>query len=376
MYEVVKFSNTLINKREFIDKEVLLKDTEVPGLTCRIGKKTKTFYLRYSIKGKMKSKKMGNALLHSVPQIRKKALKRLLRNEDGFGADFETINDIIDGPYLTDARINNKNTKSTLSKLNKHIRPYFGQLEFHQITPPLIDKFIEEKLETLSYSTVDRLGAIARKIGRLSVDSGVHPVNVFRTWRQFNKDNTRMQTLRTEQVRPFIQCCRADSNKVHRDVLLLCLGAGGRIGELKRIKIVDINLDKKLIVLPKTKSGKSQVLLLNSFVIEIVIRRMKATTTQWLFPSNRKPSEPISYPRACFERVQERMLALGHDISELRNHDLRRVFGSLAAENGVDILAISKLLHHGSQGVTHRYISYQDKTLLEASQVVADVLTK
>ena len=324
----------------------------------------------------MKSKKMGNALLHSVPQIRKKALKQLLRIEDGFGADFETINDIIDGPYLTDARINKKNIKPELSKLEKHIRPYFGHLEFHQITQPLINQFIEEKLQTLSHSTVDRLSAIARKIGRSAVDSGAHPVNVFRNWKQFNKDNTRNQTLRNEQLKPFIYCCLQDKNHVQRDVILLCVSAGGRIGELKRIKIQDINIQNNCIKLPKTKSGKSQILLLNSFALEIVIRRMKATTNQWLFPSNVKIDSHIHYPRACYDRIKARMLALGYDIGDIRNHDLRRVFGTIAAENGVDILAISKLLHHGSQGVTHRYISFQDKTLITASQVVADVLTK
>ncbi|MCJ8294376.1 MAG: hypothetical protein MJK15_08210 [Colwellia sp.] len=81
MYEIVKFSNTLINKREYIGDDILLKDTEVPGLICRIGKRSKTYYLRYSIKGRVKSKKMGNALLHSISHIRKKSLKQLLRNE-------------------------------------------------------------------------------------------------------------------------------------------------------------------------------------------------------------------------------------------------------------------------------------------------------
>jgi integrase len=371
MYEVIKFSNTLINKREFIDKENLLKDTEVPGLTCRIGKRSKTYYLRYSIKGKVKTKKMGNALLHSVSHIRKKALKQLLRNEDGFGADFETINDIIDGPYLTDARINKKNIKPELSKLEKHIRPYFGHLEFNQITQPLINNFIEEKLETLSHSTVDRLSAIARKVGRFAVDTGAHPINVFRNWKQFNRDNSRTQTMRPEQLKPFISCCLQDNNKVHQGVLMLCATAGGRIGELKRIRVVDVNTDHGTISLPHTKSGKKQTLILNSFALEIVKRRIAETTNEWLFPSNRKIGSHIHYPRCCWARVQARMLALGHDISDLKNHDLRRVFGTIAAQNS-DVLTTSKLLHHGSVGVTMRYISYQDDALRDTSEAVAN----
>jgi integrase len=375
MYEVVKFSNTLINKREFIDKEYLLKDTEVPGLTCRIGKRSKTYYLRYSIKGKVKTKKMGNALLHSVSHIRKKALKQLLRNEDGFGADFETVNDIIDGPYLTDARINKKNIKPELSKLNKHIRPFFGHLEYEKITPPLINQFIEEKLETLSHSTVDRLSAIARKIGRFAVESGAHPVNVFISWKQFNKDNTRTQTLRNEQLKPFIECCLQDKNEVQRDVLMLCATAGGRITELRTIKVSAVNFDNNTIALPNTKSGKKQTLILNSFALEIVKRRSAATTNGWLFPSNINKDSHIYYPRSCYARVQARMLGRGYDISDLRNHDLRCVFGTLVAQSS-DIITTSKLLHHGSVGVTERYISYQDEGLRQASESVALAFTK
>lgn len=373
-YKVVKFSNTLINKTEFSDEAVLLKDTDVPGLICRIGKRRKTYTLRYSVKGVTKSKKLGCAMLHSVSTIRKKALKHLLRVEDGFGADFETINDIIDGPYLTDIRINKKNTKPEISKLEKHIRPYFGDLTFDQITQPLINQFIEEKLGEVKHSTVDRLSAIARKIGRLAVDSGAHPINVFRNWKQFNKDNSRDNRLDNEQLSPFIISCLQDKNKVQCDLLLLCISTGGRVGELKRIKVRDINLRDKCIKLPDTKSGKPQVLLLNTFALDVVTRRLSETTNQWLFPSNKIDDSPIDYPRTCYERVKARMLALGHDMSDVRVHDLRRVFGSIAAESGTDVIKISKLLHHGSPAVTIRYIAYQDKALLKASEVVSDVL--
>lgn len=373
-YIVVKLSDTLVRNYQHDENDVWLQDKENSHLLCRIGKRSKTFYLNYSERGRRKNKKIGRVLLHSVKAMRKKALKLLLRSSDGFGADYDSINDIIDGPYMTNMKLRQTNIKPELSKLEKHIRPYFGHLGFDEITPSLIDCFIEEKLETLSYSTVDRLSAIARKIGRFAVESASHPVNPFITWKQFNRDNTRTETLLAYQIQPFIQCCKADASEVPRDALLLCLGSGGRIGELMRIKVSDVNLDNKLIVLPKTKSQKSQILLLNSFTIEIVKRRMQRATSEWLFPSSRNVDHHISYPRACYERVQARMLALGHDISELHNHDLRRVFSTLAYSKSKNLLTVSKLIHHGSLKVTERYLQYQDDTLLETSEAVATEL--
>ena len=176
------------------------------------------------------------------------------------------------------------------------------------------------------------------------------------------------------QVQPFINCCKVETSEVPRDALLLCLGSGGHIGELMRIKISDVNLDSRIIKLPTTNSQKQQILLLNTFTIDIVKRRIEKATNEWLFPSTRKIGGHISYPRACYERVQARMLALSHDISNLRNHDLRRVFGTLACEQSQDVMSVSRLLHHGSVGVTQRYIKYQDTKLLETSEAVAGVL--
>lgn len=373
-YIVVKLSDSLVKQYQYDGEDIWLQDKDIPRLICRIGKRSKTFYLNHSARGRRKNKKIGSVLLHRVKAMRNKALKLLLRSSDGFGADFDTINDIIDGPYMTNMKLRQTNTKPEISKLEKHIRPYFGHLAFDEITPSLIDCFIEEKLETLSYSTVDRLSAIARKIGRFAVESAAHPINPFITWKQFNRDNTRTETLLPYQIQPFIQCCKVDTSEVPRDALLLCLGSGGRIGELMRIKVSDINLDNKLIVLPKTKSQKSQILLLNAFTIEIVKRRMQRTTNKWLFPSSRNIDHHISYPRACYERVQARMMALGHDISELHNHDLRRVFSTLAYSKSKNLLTVSKLIHHGSLKVTERYLQYQDDTLLETSEAVATEL--
>lgn len=373
-YVVVKLSDTLVKNYQYEGEVVQLQDKENPHIICRIGKRSKTFSLNYTVRGVRRIKKLGKALTHRVVDIRKKALKLLIRASDGFGADFEIVNDIIDEPYMTHVKTRQKSFKPELSKLENHIRPFFGHLEFDQITPAIIDCFIEEKLETLSYSTIDKLSAIARKIGRFAVESGAHPINPFISWKQFNRDNTRTETLLPQQVQPFINCCKADNSEVPRDALLLCLGSGGRIGELMRIKVSDVNLDNKIIKLPTTKSQKPQVLLLNTFTIDIVKRRMEKATNEWLFPSTRNVAHHISYPRACYARVQARMLALGHDISNLRNHDLRRVFTTLAYSSSKNLLTVSRLIHHGSLKVTERYLQYQDDTLLETSEAVADVL--
>jgi site-specific recombinase XerD len=62
-------------------------------------------------------------------------------------------------------------------------------------------------------------------------------------------------------------------------------------------------------------------------------------------------------------------------ITDLRPHDLRRSFASLAVNAGVDIYQIKDLLGHSDVSVTQRaYAHLQQKTLRSASEVVAKTL--
>lgn len=63
------------------------------------------------------------------------------------------------------------------------------------------------------------------------------------------------------------------------------------------------------------------------------------------------------------------------DLKDLRPHDLRRSFGSLAVNAGVDIYQVMGLLGHSSVAVTQRvYAHLLQGTLRSASEVVAKTL--
>ena len=63
------------------------------------------------------------------------------------------------------------------------------------------------------------------------------------------------------------------------------------------------------------------------------------------------------------------------ELKDLRPHDLRRSFGSLAENAGVDIYQVMGLLGHSSVAVTQRvYAHLLQGTLRSASEVVAQTL--
>jgi integrase len=59
-------------------------------------------------------------------------------------------------------------------------------------------------------------------------------------------------------------------------------------------------------------------------------------------------------------------------LSDARSHDLRRTFGSIAADEGYSDATIAELLGHARRGVTHRhYIRRPDAALIAAADRVS-----
>ena len=121
-----------------------------------------------------------------------------------------------------------------------------------------------------------------------------------------------------------------------RDRLMVELQArcGLRIGELLKIKVVDVS-DRKL-VLRGPKSGKESEV---AFMPEQIARRL----TEYIQQRNFSPDDrvfPICYSTA---RAVIKKLAGGLNVV-LTPHDLRRYSATHASRNGVPLEIISKVL--------------------------------
>lgn len=95
-----------------------------------------------------------------------------------------------------------------------------------------------------------------------------------------------------------------------------------------------------------------------------VLRSITKVSDTWVFPNSRDTSS------ADFKKSIARLFnAAGlHDV---RSHDLRRTFGSIAADEGYGDSTIAELLGHARRGVTARhYIRRPDAALLAAADRV------
>jgi integrase len=114
--------------------------------------------------------------------------------------------------------------------------------------------------------------------------------------------------------------------------------------------------------LEHTKTGRS-VRPIGSAAKD-VLRSITKVSDKWVFPNNRDTGS------ADFKKTIAALFnAAG--LHDARSHDLRRTFGSIAADEGYGDSTISELLGHARRGVTARhYIRRPDAALIAAADHV------
>src|SRR5690606_37617234 len=130
--------------------------------------------------------------------------------------------------------------------------------------------------------------------------------------------------------------------------------------DILALKVGDVS--DEYITLHERKTGKRKRIRVNSAIQDAVNRLVPtgASADEWLFPS-RKGTAPIS-------RVQAwRVLNAAADRAglniELGTHSLLKSCAAHAHTHGTDIALLMRVLNHGRQRETLRYIAIEQEAL-------------
>ena len=89
----------------------------------------------------------------------------------------------------------------------------------------------------------------------------------------------------------------------------------------------------------------------------------------WVLPGGKEDGHLVNLQKP-WRRIRERA-----DLRDLRLHDLRHSFASVAAGLGEGLHMIGKLLGHSQPQTTHRYAHLADDPARAASDRVAEAIT-
>jgi integrase/recombinase XerD len=139
----------------------------------------------------------------------------------------------------------------------------------------------------------------------------------------------------------------------HRTILMLAYGAGLRIGEAVRMRLCDIDRQRKVIRVQQGKGKKDRYTVLSPALLEILDRYCWAARPEDLLFTTRCKERPISDSTVQGVCVQARQDA-GID-KQISPHTLRHSFATHLLEAGTDLRVIQVLLGHASPKTTAIY---------------------
>jgi integrase/recombinase XerD len=139
----------------------------------------------------------------------------------------------------------------------------------------------------------------------------------------------------------------------HRTILMLAYGAGLRIGEAVRVRVSDLDRQRKVIRVQQGKGKKDRYTLLSPALVEILDRYCWAARPEDLLFTTRFKDRPITastVQRVCIQARQE----AGID-KRISPHTLRHSFATHLLEAGTDLRVIQVLMGHASPKTTAIY---------------------
>lgn len=269
-------------------------------------------------------------------------------------------------------RADSRSAKVDDGRYSKHIAPTLGGKVPSELVTMDVERLRTRLAKTHSLQTVKHVLALLKRIIRFGVHAGlIEPPSPRRfSIKMPSFDNTKTETLSDEQLAALLHAAAVDENHKAGALVRLALATGLRRSEMLGLKWQDIDFDAGFITLPKTKSGKVQLVPLNELALEVLTDLPR--DTEHVFPGGKAGAHVQNlYP--ALRRIRQRA---GLPSSMRPLHACRHVFASRLASAGESLYVIQKLLRHSDGRMTARYSHLADETLRRASDAAGAILKK
>jgi len=164
--------------------------------------------------------------------------------------------------------------------------------------------------------------------------------------------------LSKEEVRALLTAPR---NLGHRAILAVMYGAGLRVSEAAKLKVGDLDRERRVIWVRGGKGNKDRQVMLAEPLRDLLAAYWKwKRPTDWFFPGG-KAGCPLS-TKTIFLTCRKAAERAGL-TKRVHPHSLRHAFATHLLDDGVSLIIIQRLLGHRDLKTTSRYLHVSDLAL-------------
>ncbi len=395
-------------------RDLFTWDSELKGLGVRMKPSGAASYLIQYRTDQGKTRRLAFAKVAVITPEEARAKARKLLAEVGNGADPSaerhanrealTVAELCD-QYLEAARaglvttrFNKPKKASTVAidegRVARHIKPLIGTTVVGKLTRAAVQKMADAIAAGKTAGTfktkargkavveggtgtaarvVELLGGIWTWAEKRGLASGANPARGV----QKIKGDAKDRVLSADELAALGKAMRDNEARIPAAVAALRLIAltGLRREEACGLRWSEIDKASSCLRLEATKTGRSMRPVGKGAFdgLDAIANKLeddKKTKGTFVFPNaNGKASADLKKAiAALFDAA---------DLKDARAHDLRRTFGSIAADEGYGDASIGELLGHARRGVTERhYIRRADAALIAAADRVSQRISK
>ena len=331
------------------------------------------WWIRYAdASGRIRREKVGNkGAATKLYQKRKTQVMEGKKLPEQFRAKPVTFAELADDAI--EWAKSHKNTWEDDQIRLKPLREVFGARTADSITPQEIERWLTTQGKSRSRdkarngkkwkpATCNRYKALISLVYREGVKNGKVTLNPARQVERRRENNLRDRFLLPEEeraIRDVISATRPE----RLPELDIALHTGMRRGEQYGCEWSWVDLDRKVLTVPRSKHGEKRRVYLNDTAIA-------AFRTLWKFSQGTGKVFAHLYSSDETIGAREWFRAMLDDakVKNFRWHDLRHTFASRLVMAGVDIRTVQELMGHKTIQVTLRYAHLAPEHQLEAVQ--------
>ncbi|HAT7071648.1 TPA: tyrosine-type recombinase/integrase [Legionella pneumophila] len=392
----MKLTKTIVDKLEHIPgkTQTFYRDNDLKGFALRITSGgVKSFIVETRINGKVKrvtSGKYGNLTVEEARKQAKSLLGSVARGDDPIAekktkkVHAMTLQQVLND-YLKARKDLKPPTLNDYQCVLHEVVPDWLDKPLVNITREMIAKRHTKHGQANSKALANNAMRVLRAIFNFAMyeyqDGNGHPIITInpvkylshtRAWYRVDRKQTVIKPHQlADWYKAVIILVETDNYRnalLWHDYFLLLLFTGMRKMEAASLRWEDIDLKSKTITLQDTKNHEIHTLPMSDFVFELMERRSRNKTSEFVFPAESKTGY-IYEPKKAVNRVVE-LSGVPFTL-----HDLRRTFATIADSLDLPAYALKRLLNHKmNNDVTAGYIMKDVERLRKPMQQLANFI--